>query len=81
MLRQERWIVPIGKYNLDALGENIRSLRETHGYSRERFSELTNVSARMVYNWENGTSTPNYTRLIQIAQLFGVLIDDLLSNK
>ena len=73
--------MPISKYNLEALGENIRSLRETYGYSREKFSELTDVSPRMVYNWENGTSTPNYSRLIKIALLFGVRIDDLLIDK
>lgn len=67
-------------YNLASLGFKIRHLRERRGYTREVLSEMTNVSSRMVYNWEGGLSIPTIKRLVKIAQLFDVSIDYLLSK-
>ena len=68
------------RITLDFLGENIRRLREAKGFSRERFAELTDVSSRMVYDWENGISKPGLERLVTIAIVLGVSIDSMLTE-
>ncbi len=64
--------------DLENLGDNIRFHRERLGYSRERFAELTNVSSRMVYNWEDGLSAPKIDRFVLICNILGQSMDSML---
>lgn len=38
------------------------------------------VSDAAVYQWETGVTRPNAKRLLEIARLYGVTVDDLLSE-
>ena len=69
------------RYNVSFLGENIHRYRIERGFSRERFAELTEVSSRMVYDWENGLSLPKTERLVLIAQVLEVGLDSMFTKK
>lgn len=62
------------------LGKNMQCLRKAKGLSREKFAELTDVSSRMVYDWENGVSLPGVERLVLIASVLEVSIDSMLTE-
>lgn len=44
-------------------------------------AELLNVSDSAIYMWENGIIKPKTSRLSEIANLYGVTIDELLKEE
>jgi len=67
------------QYDPEVLSENIFRFRREKGLTREVFAELTGVSSRMVYDWENGISYPNIKRLVTIAMVLGVTLDSMFT--
>jgi transcriptional regulator with XRE-family HTH domain len=43
--------------------------------------KILSVSDAAVYQWETGETTPNAKRLPEIAKLYGVTVDELLSDQ
>ena len=64
-------------FNLDSIGENIKQARLDNGLTREQFSELTGVSPRMVYNWEEGLNQPTLERFVLICHVLGKTMDSI----
>lgn len=62
------------------LGEKLKDLRKSKGYSQEKTAELLNVSRQAVTKWENDTGIPDIDNLVSISRLFGVSLDDLMQN-
>jgi len=61
------------------LAENIRFLREQAGMTQAEFAEkLGGVSQSAVGNWETGKREPNISTVIRIADIFRVILDDLI---
>ena len=60
------------------LGRKIQELRRGQGLSQERLAEQMAVSRQAISKWESGGAIPEVDKLIQLAQLFGVTVDDLL---
>ncbi len=60
--------------------EKIVRLRKTKGMTQEELAKAVNVSRQAVYKWECGQSYPEVVKLIEIKQLFGISIDDLLDE-
>lgn len=63
------------------LGERIATLRKSHNFTQEEFSQLLGVSAQAVSKWENGVSCPDIMLLPQISEILGVSIDELMGMK
>ena len=63
------------------VGKRFRRLREENGLSQEQMAEEIGVSARQVYNYENGTSKIPDTTKIQIKKQFRISIDELLMGE
>lgn len=63
------------------LGERIATLRREKGMTQDAVAERLGVSGQAVSKWENGISYPDITILPEIAKLFGVTVDELLSGK
>ncbi len=57
--------------------ENLMRLRRQHGFSQEQLGERVNVSRQTVSKWESGQTTPEMDKLIALADLFDVSIDEL----
>ncbi len=61
-----------------SLGEVLKSHRTSCGMTQEFVAEKVGVSRQAVSKWENGSSEPSTSNLIQLANLFGVAPEDLL---
>lgn len=59
------------------LAERIFALRTQMGLSQEELAEQLGVSRQSVSKWETGQSVPDLDKLIKLADLFGVTLDEL----
>lgn len=62
------------------LGNNIMTYRKQQGLTQAGLAEKLNYSDKAVSKWERGESIPDVLTLMQLAGLFGVKVDDLLSD-
>ena len=62
-------------------GQRISALRKQHNLTQLELGNKLNVTAQAVSKWETGLSEPDIETLKKISALFGVSIDELLSNK
>lgn len=63
------------------LSEKIIGLRKREGYSQEDLAQKLDVTRQSVSKWETGESQPEISKLRNIAQLFNVSTDWLLSEE
>ena len=61
-----------------SLSEKILSLRTQLGLSQEELAEKLAVSRQSVSKWETGQSVPDLDKLIKLADLFGISVDELV---
>lgn len=61
--------------------EKLMGLRKSKGWSQEDLGNELGVSRQTVSKWENGQTTPEMTKLIEIARIFEMSLDELLENK
>lgn len=67
--------------NLKAIiAKNIAELRTKNGMTQFMLAEKLNYSDKAVSKWERGESLPDLSVLIEIANLFGVTLDYLVSE-
>lgn len=57
---------------------SFREARKNAGLSVKQVCEKLGVSDASVYFWESGINIPRGTRLLEVAELYGVTVDDLL---
>ena len=60
------------------LAENIRRYRKERGMTQEELAEKLNLTLGTISKWERGSSEPELTYLMQLAQIFHVSLDALL---
>lgn len=63
------------------LGEQIYKHRTRCGLSQFDIAEKTGVSRQSVSKWENGTSTPELDKLVKLAELFDITLDELVNGE
>lgn len=63
----------------ERLGEKLRILRESQGYSQEYLSKILKISPSAYARMERGETTMNITRLEEIAKIFHLTISQLMS--
>lgn len=61
-------------------GEKLQKLRKCDGMSQERLAERLEVSRQAVSKWESGQGYPEVGKIIQIADMFDISLDDLLRD-
>ena len=69
------------KENTSTLGTRIAEMRKQKGYTQEEFSDMLGVSPQAVSKWENDLSCPDIMLIPQIATIFGITTDELLTGK
>ena len=60
---------------------NIAELRQLRGMTQLELAEKLNYSDKTISKWERAESTPDISVLIEIAELFGVTLDYLVSEE
>jgi len=61
--------------------EKIKLMRVEKGWSQEQVAEKLNMSLNAYGDIERGKTRPNLRRLEQIAKLFGVELEELVSDR
>ncbi len=59
----------------------LRAARINRGLLQTDVAKRLKVSARTVGNWETGRSYPKATDLIELCQMYGVSLDDIILPK
>lgn len=62
------------------LGANIVMYRKQNGLTQVGLAEKLNYSDKAVSKWERGESVPDVLTLVQLAELFGITVNDLLTD-
>ena len=57
------------------MGQKIRQLRQSKGYTQAQFAKLLYVSRQAVSRWEAGSAIPTADKLIEMSTLFSVSPD------
>ena len=62
------------------IGTNIATYRKQTGLTQAGLAEKLNYSDKAVSKWERGESIPDILTLMQLAELFGITVEDLLAD-
>ena len=60
------------------LGENLRNLRQSRGYSQFKFAEIVGATQAAISAWELGSREPELGTVFQIANMFKVPVSSLV---
>ncbi len=63
------------------LGEKIYELRTQHNLSQGDLANKLDVSRQSISKWENGNSTPDLEKIVKLAEIFNVSLDELIKNE
>lgn len=63
------------------IGENIARLRRARGWTQAELGEKLGVSNQAVSKWESGMTMPDVMLLPNLADIFGIYIDELFSRE
>ena len=67
--------------NTTVFSENMKKFRLAKKYTQEDVAEKLNVTAQTVSRWECGTTLPDVLMLPEIAQFYGIMVDDLFKKQ
>lgn len=65
----------------DIIAANLIRLRQTAGLTQLQLAEMLNYSDKAVSKWERGESIPDLRVLIQLAQLYHITVDDIITEQ
>lgn len=63
------------------IGNNIAAYRKRDNLTQAELAEKLNYSDKAVSKWERGESVPDVMTLVQLAELFGVTVNELLGEE
>lgn len=63
------------------IGAFLKTLRKEKNLTQEQAAEQLGVSNRTVSRWETGTNMPDISLLLEIAELYGVSIPELIEGE
>ena len=62
------------------LGEMIRAKRDERDMTQQELADILHVTRQTVSRWESGSRCPDLILSKKIADVFGISLDELLSN-
>lgn len=63
------------------IGFFLKTLREEKGITQEQLAEMVGVSNRTVSRWENGRNMPDLSILVQLTELYGVKLSEIVAGE
>ena len=63
------------------IGKKLYNLRKQSGFTQDYVAEKLGVSAQAVSKWENDIACPDIMTLPNIANLYGITVDELFENE
>lgn len=64
----------------ERIAKNLIYYRKSHGMTQAELAEKINYSDKSISKWESGNGAPDVYTLVQIAELFGVTLNDLVNG-
>ena len=61
--------------------ERIKELCRDKGIDAEHLSSLMNLSKQAVYSWFNGRKLPSIDHMVELADILGVTVDEMLVRR
>ena len=68
-------------FDMQKIGKKIVSLRKQNNMTQMELADKMGISFQAVSNWERGSSMPDISKLPELAEIFGVSLDELLGEK
>ena len=65
---------------MSKIGKNIRKIRTTKGLNQTAFGAIFNLTRGSIGSYEEGRAEPKIDTLIQIANYFGITLDDITTK-
>lgn len=62
------------------IGSRIKNLRIEQGMSQEQLANQLHVTRQTVSNWENNKNYPDFGTMVEISDLFGVSLDEMIKG-
>ena len=66
------------EYNIQKVGQRMRLLRQTYGYTQDQAAEKLGIDRRHLSHIEKGTRGASVDLILRMASLYGVTVDYLL---
>ena len=63
------------------MANNIKQLREADGMNKAELAAKMRLTTPSITKWERGRANPTYDNLIQLAEIFGVSLDEVAGRK
>lgn len=61
-------------------GEALKQQRQLNGYTQERLAKETGIVQPNISAWENNIYTPSIDFLVQLADFYGITLDELVGR-
>lgn len=68
-------------FDMKKIGKKIATLRKEANMTQMELADRMGISFQAVSNWERGNSMPDISKLPELAEIFGVTLDELLGEK
>ena len=65
----------------ETFGQRFARLRKNRGLTQEELGTKLGLSGQAVSKWENDLSMPDVSLLVQLSELLGVSLDELLGKQ
>ena len=65
----------------ETFGQRFSRLRKQRGFTQEELGEKLGLSGQAVSKWENDASMPDVSLLVELSELLGVSLDELLGKE
>ena len=63
------------------IGNFLKELRNEKGYTQQEVADLLFVSQKTISRWESGNGIPDINIIVDVAQFYGVTVDELLKGE
>jgi len=67
-------------FDIEAIGKRISDLRKKNDLTQMELADKLLISYQAVSNWERGLTMPDISKLPELAEIFGVSVDEILNS-
>lgn len=68
-------------FDMQEVGNRIATLRKSKDMTQQGLADKLGISFQAVSNWERGESMPDISKLVELAQILDVSVDELLGSE
>ena len=68
-------------FDMTKIGKKISQLRKQNGLTQMELADKLAISYQAVSNWERGATMPDISKLPELAEIFGVTIEEILCDE